>query len=217
MKIAKFLAPLLFLTGCYVGTGVVHTVGRGETLWRISNTYGVDAEEVADLNNISDPAEIRAGQKLFIPGVRKPRRVVPNVELASVKRDREEKIVVEKGRFIWPLRGTVSSGFGLRGGERHDGVDIRAPRGTEIKASDDGVVVVNDFFRAYGNIIILEHRNGYYTVYAHNKKNLVAKGDRVSRGQTIASVGDSGNATGYHLHFEVRKGKKTLNPLFYLP
>lgn len=227
MNIARYLGVLtifLTLSGCYVGTGVVHTVGRGENLWRICYTYGVDVNEVASLNKISDTTEIKAGQKLFIPGVRKVRRVIvppgapaASVRKASVSRDADEKIIIKKGRFIWPVRGKLTSKFGLRGGERHDGIDISAPSGTPVKAADSGKVVVDDRFRAYGRMLIIEHEGDYYTVYSHNKKNLVTVGDRVSKGDVIATVGNSGNATGYHLHFEVRKGKKVLNPLFFLP
>jgi murein DD-endopeptidase MepM/ murein hydrolase activator NlpD len=220
MKILRFLVVLIVLislVGCYVGTGVVHTVGRGETLWRICYTYGVEVDEVADLNSIRDTTEIKAGQKLFIPGVRRAKKVVPNVIPASIRRNPEEKIVIEKGRFIWPVRGKITSRFGVRAGERHDGIDISAAPGTPIKAADDGKVVVVDRYRSYGKILILEHKNDYYTVYSHNRKNLVTIGDSVSKGDTIAIVGNTGNATGYHLHFEVRKGKKVLNPLFFLP
>ena len=217
LKLIALLAFLVSLAGCYVGTGVVHTVGRGENLWRICYTYGVEVKEVADMNRITDTTGIKAGQKLFIPGVRRVKRVIPNVAPASVRRDADERIVVEKGKFIWPVEGRVASGFGIRGGERHDGIDITVASGTSIVAADSGRVVVDDSFRSYGKMLIIEHADNYYTVYSHNSRNLVTVGDVVSRGDAIATVGRSGNASGYHLHFEVRKGKKVLDPLFFLP
>lgn len=228
-RIQLLLAALLILlAGCTIkiaDKGVTHTVGPGETLWRICHTYGVDVDRVARVNGIDDPTSIKAGSRIYIPGVSRRKHVVPynapastpRVRKASVKRDPGGHIEVEKGRFSWPLKGTLTSEFGLRDGERHDGIDISAPRGTGILAADDGTVVVDDHFRSYGNIVIIRHKGDYYTVYAHNRKNLVTVGDRVSKGDTIAYVGSTGNATGNHLHFEIRKGKKVVNPLFYLP
>ncbi len=222
-----FIALLLVVSGCAAG-GVYHTVGSGETLWRICKTYGVALQDVAEINDLKDPTEIERGQKIFIPGVSKRRKVVPyravpaSVERDSDKRmplDRDEgKVVLEKDRFLWPVKGEIVSSFGVRNGHRHDGIDIKAPDGTPVKAADDGkVMYVHSSMRGYGNIIILMHRDGFFTVYAHNRENLASMGDKVSKGETIASVGSTGNASTSHLHFEVRQGKGVRNPLFFLP
>ncbi|MFQ5464617.1 MAG: peptidoglycan DD-metalloendopeptidase family protein [Thermodesulfobacteriota bacterium] len=220
MRIPSFIVLVVTLlviaAGCMVHTGVTHTVKRGENLWRICYTYGVDMQEVAELNNIRDPARIRAGRRLFIPRAGKVRKVRP-VSPASVGKY-PTKVVYDRGRFSWPITGEISSNFGVRGGSRHDGIDIRAPEGTPIRAAADGVVVYDDkYMRGYGRIIILKHPEDFFTVYAHNKTNMVGRGDRVKRGTVIATVGRSGNATGSHLHFEVRRGKTVRNPLFFLP
>jgi murein DD-endopeptidase MepM/ murein hydrolase activator NlpD len=125
--------------------------------------------------------------------------------------------VSEQG-YIWPVEGEVLSFFGERNGRMHQGIDICAKKGTKIYAVMAGKVIYsdNDLGR-YGNMIIIEHNHGYSTVYAHNAKNLVKKGKRVNRGQVIALVGQTGNASGPHLHFEIRKGKEAVNPLLYLP
>ena len=129
-----------------------------------------------------------------------------------------KRLASDKGMFSWPLRGVISSRFGVRDGKLHDGVDIRAPRGTSIRAAARGrVVYVSDDFRKYGRIVILKHTKNYYTVYAHNKRNLVKVGQTVPKGKKIAMVGRSGNASGNHLHFEIRNGRKVINPLFFLP
>lgn len=212
-----FLAFMAPLSGCSVKTGVVHTVKRGENLWRICYTYGVDMQEVAELNNIKDPTRIRAGREIFIPRAGKKRKVERRVLPASVQKYPDE-VVFDRDRFIWPLKGEISSEFGMREDSRHDGIDIRAPKGTPIRAAADGRVVYADrYMRGYGRIIILEHEEDFFTVYAHNRSNDVEKGDMVTQGQVIGTVGNSGNATGYHLHFEVRKGKTVRNPLFFLP
>lgn len=232
MRLILFIFIISFLSGCFSapGKGVYHTVGKGETFWRICKTYGVDMQEVAEINNIRDPREIDTGRKIFIPGARKKKKVVPYTPLASAARpapqreaekEKEEeqgRIVVEKDRFIWPVKGEIISGYGQRGMERHGGLDIKAAEGHPVKAADSGeAVFVNSGMRGYGNIIILKHKDDFYTVYAHNKENLVKKGDKVERGAVIAKVGSTGNASTCHLHFEVRQGKTVRNPLFFLP
>jgi murein DD-endopeptidase MepM/ murein hydrolase activator NlpD len=125
--------------------------------------------------------------------------------------------ISEQG-YIWPVEGEVLSFFGERSGRTHQGLDICAKPGTKIYAAMAGKVMYSDNeLGRYGNMIIIEHKNGCSTVYAHNAKNLVKKDKRVNRGQVIALVGQTGNATGPHLHFEIRKGKESVNPLFYLP
>jgi murein DD-endopeptidase MepM/ murein hydrolase activator NlpD len=119
--------------------------------------------------------------------------------------------------FSWPVDGRISSGFGRRSRGHHDGIDIVAPKGSPVYAARDGTVIFADQLSGYGNVLIVEHAGGFTTVYAHNRSNLVRKGSRVRRGQPIASVGDTGRASGYHLHFEVRKQNVARNPLFYLP
>lgn len=214
-----FFLLLLSLTGCLAAhRGVIHTVDRGETLWRICQAYGVDMQEIAELNNIKDPTEIKAGRRIFIPGVRRVRKVEPYGPAAEPEGKYDSKVVYEKDRFSWPVRGDIISEYGMRDGAHHDGIDIKAPEGTPVKAAGSGrVVFVDNGMRGYGNIVILKHKDDFFTVYAHNKANLVKDGDDVARGDVIAEVGASGNATVEHLHFEVRQGKKVRNPLFFLP
>lgn len=246
------IAASFLLSGCYVAKGVFHPVGKGETFWRICKTYEVDPQEVAELNGIKDPAQLKTGAHVFIPGVTRLRKVKPYAppasngkiaqgdlkpprptvnhknnrdnngkQAASIEKippAHEEKLVIEKWRFIWPVKGEVESPFGMRNGTRHDGIDIRADEGTPIKAADDGrVVYSNSKMRGYGNLIIIKHKDDFYTAYSHNKTNHVKDGDKVSRGEIIGAVGSTGNASNPHLHFEVRHGKKVRNPIFFLP
>lgn len=122
-----------------------------------------------------------------------------------------------KGVFLWPVRGEVSSGFGERDGRPHDGIDIRAPKGTSVKASAPGEVVFAGKMSGYGNLVVLNHDQNYFTAYAHNDEIEVKEGKRVGQGDEIAKVGDTGQATGYHLHFEIRQGSTPMNPLAFLP
>lgn len=121
-------------------------------------------------------------------------------------------------RFAWPVAGgVVSSGFGMRNGVMHDGVDIYAPPGTPVRAADRGVVIFSGRLRGYGNVVIIRHDDHYVTVYSHNLMNTVREGQRVARSQIVAEVGSSGRTTGSNLHFEVRRDNLARNPLGYLP
>jgi murein DD-endopeptidase MepM/ murein hydrolase activator NlpD len=121
-------------------------------------------------------------------------------------------------RLIWPVNGPLTSRFGRRDGVPHDGIDIAAPRGTDIRCAADGrVIYSDDEIAGYGRMIIVRHAGSWATVYAHNDENLVERGEFVSQGQVIARVGDTGRASAPHLHFEVRFGKSPRDPLQYLP
>jgi murein DD-endopeptidase MepM/ murein hydrolase activator NlpD len=174
-----------------------HIVKKGETLYGISRIHGVNVEEIKMINGIEDPFELSVGSRLIIPGHRSP-------------------------NIIWPLQGNVSSQFGSRGVMGfHSGIDISTHKGTPIKAVADGLVIVSanklDGYSGYGKIVIIDHGDGIKTLYAHNKKNLVDTGQCIRAGEIIAEVGSSGNASGSHLHFEIRKDGKPVNPLEYLP
>lgn len=130
----------------------------------------------------------------------------------------KEPSAEQKKMFRWPLdAGIVMSGFGIRRGRRHDGVDISAKGGTPIKAAADGKVVFSGRMRGYGNLIVMKHEDDYFTAYAHNRRNLAKKGRKVKQGEVIAQVGRTGRATGNHVHFEVRKGQKAMDPMNFLP
>ena len=118
----------------------------------------------------------------------------------------------------WPAEGRISSGFGMRehprfGGRRfHTGTDISLSRGTPLHATADGIVSFADRSAGNGNIVVLEHGSGYSTVYAHNTRNLVHPGQKVKRGDVIAYSGSTGVSTGPHVHYEVWKEGKSVNP-----
>lgn len=119
--------------------------------------------------------------------------------------------------MIFPVEGgEIISHFGVRNGRPHNGIDIKAPEGTPVKAVQDGVVIFSGFLKGYGNTVIIKHEGDYFTVYAHNKYNTVREGDFVRKGNIIGYVGMTGNAGTPHLHFEVRKRTQPINPLMFL-
>jgi murein DD-endopeptidase MepM/ murein hydrolase activator NlpD len=124
-----------------------------------------------------------------------------------------------KTKFMWPIRGTIISRFGTIGkGRSNDGINIKAPLGTLIKAADAGkVVYVGNELKGFGNLILIQHNDGWITAYAHTNSFLVKKGQQVQKGASIAKVGSSGGVNIPQLHFEVRAGKKPVNPMLYLP
>ncbi|MDP4119360.1 MAG: M23 family metallopeptidase, partial [Bacillota bacterium] len=125
---------------------------------------------------------------------------------------------IGSGKFSWPLRGPITSKFGPRWGSVHTGVDIAVSAGTGVHASDEGRVIFTGWNSSgYGNLIKVDHCNGYQTYYAHLSKIYVKTGDVVAKGEVIAASGSTGNSTGPHLHFEVRKNGSSQNPLKYLP
>ena len=180
---------------------VIHYVQRGETLWGISRKYQVSLQSITSANNISESSRLNVGQRL----------VIPNVRSSSIS----------PYSFIWPLNGLITSHFGIRtlGGRRdyHTGIDIDGHSGASIRAAESGKVSFSGYINGYGNVVIIDHAGGYSTVYAHSASNLVKEGQNVKKGEIICKLGSTGNATGSHLHFEIRENGRPVNPLSYLP
>ena len=209
----KARQPLLEKSG--QAPGIYHTVQKKESLWKICKAYGVSLQEVAELNNIKNTAQIKPGDKIFIPGAA---RALTLSSTDAADKTPPEKIVSHPGLFIWPVQGRVIEEFGIYGGMKHDGINIKASAGTPVNAAKEGKVAFSGVLEGYGNTIIIEHKENYATVYANNKTNLVKQGQAVTRGQHIADVGGSPepNAQAY-LHFQIRCENKPRNPRFYLP
>ncbi len=243
---AKVTVPLvlgLLLWGCGLipryyspsyHRGVYHPVRAGETLWRIARTYGVDLDELQRVNHVRDPRDLKIGRRLFIPGARRVLTVRlpemretdgkarPPSQRSKPAEDSSPRVAsLPKPReleFSWPLRGTITTYFGLNTDRRHDGLDIAAPAGTLIKAAAPGKVVFSDWGPGgYGKMVILSHPGGFHTIYAHNRENLVRRGEEVAEGEPVARVGRTGRASGPHLHFEIRLRTIPKDPLFFLP
>jgi murein DD-endopeptidase MepM/ murein hydrolase activator NlpD len=150
------------------------------------------------------------------------------IELAAARQKltaEADKLKWAGGQFAWPVPDSqrITSNYGMRvhpiTGKRtgHNGMDIGAPKGTKIVAADDGTVIVAQYLRGYGNTVIINHGSGLWTLYAHMSKTSVKQGASVTKGKTkIGEVGSTGRSTGNHLHFEVRKDEKPVDPMKYL-
>jgi lipoprotein NlpD len=193
----------------------IHTVAPGETLWRISKRYGTSVDAIMAANGIKDVRSVATGARLVVPitsNVASARRGEPGTYASRDPRGR-----TREPEFSWPVRGEIMSGFGKRHSDNHDGIDIRAGSGTVVRAAESGRVIHADASLAgYGKMIVIKHAGRLSSVYAHNRKLLVEVGQFVEKGEPIAEVGETGNATTPHLHFEIRSDGSPRNPLDYL-
>ncbi len=215
-----------------------YTVRAGEDLYTIADDYGIDAYALATLNGLSPPFTVSAGQRLALPPVEDPQPPpLPATEPAIVAaptrtddgqthaqralpapRTGGDAPAVDDAGFIWPVNGDVISEFGAKGsGLVNDGINIAAARGTPVRAAEGGVVAyAGNELRGFGNMLLIKHPDGWVTAYAHTEELLVNRGERVGKGQVIARVGATGSVSRPQLHFEMRQGKKPVDPLQYL-
>jgi len=191
-----------------------YVVKAGDSIYKIAAKFGISAAALMNANGLSSARELYIGQTLVIPGSYRayPPAYAGKSNAYPYHGERASR------QFAWPVSdGVVSSGFGIRNGAMHEGIDISAPTGTPVHAADNGVVIFAGKLHGYGNTVIISHGGEYATVYAHDEVNLVKEGDHVARGQTIGRIGSSGRTTGANLHFEVRHFNVARNPLAYLP
>src|SRR4029079_3319949 len=120
------------------------------------------------------------------------------------------------GQLSWPVSGPVTSGFGVRWGRMHEGIDIAVGEGTPVRAAAAGTVIYAGWMSGYGNLVAVDHGNGLSTAYAHNSSLAVSVGQSVAAGEIVSYSGNTGNSTGPHVHFEVRVDGSAVDPLGYL-
>jgi len=194
-------------------SGVYHRVAAGETVESIAKKLSVQPAAILQnpLNVIPADFKLSAGQMLVVPGGEKPYvpRYVSHYTGPIPASSRGT------GSFSWPLSGyaNITQGYWLL----HRALDIGGPMGTPIYASDSGYVVFAGWDNSgYGNLVILDHGNGYITYYAHLSKIMCAFGTSMAKGQQIGLMGDTGRTTGSHLHFEIRYQGVQRNPAGFL-
>jgi murein DD-endopeptidase MepM/ murein hydrolase activator NlpD len=223
------------------GAGAWHTLRAGENLWRLSQRYGVAVDAIRAANGIEDVHGLEIGQRVWIPGrdgsppaVTAP---APGWQGALERTEPSEDGLREPSEdggwgaacaataqaeglaFEWPVLGRLTSRYGAsRRGRGHDGLDLAAQRGAAVRAAEAGkVVYAGDDLGDYGRVVIVRHQGSWATVYAHNDRNLVDEGDFVEKGDEIARVGRTGNASAPHVHFEIRRSNRPRDPLQCLP
>ncbi|MBN2179174.1 MAG: peptidoglycan DD-metalloendopeptidase family protein [Deltaproteobacteria bacterium] len=235
---------LLFVATCATRPmGVYHLVKKDETLWRIAKTYNTDIDTIVEANNLPNRETVEEGSLLFIPGAEaivsvtppaatKEEAVTEPVEKKAVAKTVMKKPVPEKkktttvakedtsskARFIWPIKGEVSSKFGLHsdGMRRNNGIKIEGKEGAGVIASAAGTVILSGPLKYYGETVIIKHSSNYRTVYSNLKKRLVAEGHVVKKGQQIALLGREEKSGRERLYFEIRYKNNAKNPLQYL-
>ena len=221
-----------------------HIVAKGDTLYNISKRYNVDVNSLSKTNDISPPYSLAVGQRLQLPDsivggeihvasaapAEKSAWTFKKTSASASKKTAPVKKTItaentytpptknRKSKFMWPVRGSVISNFGpIAKGRNNDGINIKAAKGTAVKAADKGTIAyAGNELKGFGNLILIKHDDGWVTAYAHNEKILVKKGQRVARGEKISTVGTTGGVASPQLHFEIRQGKKAVNPKSYL-
>ncbi len=204
-------------------TGIKHTVVKGDTLASLAVTFKSDAHDIAQFNNLGDGVKLVVGDEMIIPSGERASPVKASSSKAVSGSKSKVQTAAKKKIAPANLRGTGGPDFGgyyawpVDGGtitqtlHGFDAVDIGAARGTDIFASADGVVIIaranGKWNGGYGNYLVIQHGNDTQTLYSHASKILVDPGQSVSKGDVIAKVGATGQATGSHLHFEVRGAK----------
>lgn len=197
--------------------GVLHVVKPGETLSSLADDFDVETKAIVGYtgNGLdSDAAPLAVGKELVIPGGTKAfATAVPDVSGAYMV-DTPDNAPQGSGDFSWPTAGYVSQGYW--GG--HPALDIAGYVGSPVSAADGGYVVLagGGWNGGYGNHVIIDHGNGFTTLYAHLNSIFVSPGETVSKGEQLGTMGSTGNSTGPHLHFEVRYNGVPYNPASYL-
>lgn len=200
-------------------TGVAHKVNKGDTVYSIAKKYDVDPQVIVNYpfnTFVNDETfELAVGQSIIVPdgvkpdtstgtaiAVSRPRQLTPNAGT-----------VVASGQFAWPTQGVITQYYSWY----HPGVDIANRAAPNVLAADSGTVITSGWSNVgYGNHVIIDHGNGYRTLYAHMQKLYVVAGQTVNRGDALGQMGSTGRSTGTHLHFEVRLNGAHLNPLSVL-
>ncbi len=196
-------------------SGIVHRVRRGETVYSLAKKYRSDPQKIVDFpfNTFANDETfaLQVGQILIIPD-----GIMPHAQPPATYFARRWPVVAGKAtasQFIWPTSGIITQGYSWY----HQAIDIANPAEPNILAAAGGTVILVVYSRyGYGRHVVIDHGNGYRTLYAHLSRIYVKRGQRVQKGQAIGRMGSTGHSTGPHLHFEIRHGRQRLNPLSFL-
>ncbi|MFQ5399868.1 MAG: peptidoglycan DD-metalloendopeptidase family protein [Anaerolineae bacterium] len=202
--------------------GVLHDVQPGDTIEHLVDLYSVPLEDIAayEPNNLEFPYRLYPGTQIMVPGAVRELFVWTPPDLTSVSGKGSTiggsvaPVIVGTGTFIFPIRSRVFTQYYWYG---HPGIDVAVPEGSAIYAADTGTVTYASWNTyGYGNLVVINHGNGYETFYAHLSGFNVVPGQIVYQGSLIAASGDTGNSSGPHIHFEIRYNNNRENPCWYL-
>lgn len=209
-----------------IPTNQKHRILRGETLYSISRYYETNVFTLAKLNNIGNINNINVGKELIIPKNNSKIKELKSKEKWNKKfvdnkinkRKTNSSFKRLKSKFIWPVKGKLISKYGKsKEGFYNDGINIDSQKGTKVISSQAGKVIYSgNEIPGYGNLILIKHSKNWITAYAHLNEVFITKGKKVKKGEMIGSVGNTGNVRSPQLHFEIRKGKESVNPLKFL-
>ncbi len=190
-----------------------HIVKDGETGFGIAYHYAVPWPDIAVANGLETDASLRSGQKLLIPTVLNVPDPVATAEQPTTAAP------TEQSRFAWPISGPIRRGFKSRGsGDYHDGLDITAARGAAVRAVAAGdVIFARRDNNQFGNLVVVDHGDGWHSAYGSLGRITVKKGHRVTKGERVGLVGDTSITKKTELHFELRRNGKPVDPLGQLP
>lgn len=220
-----------------------YKVQAGDTVFEIARLFSLSQSQLVRLNNLRAPYTIRSGQVLKLPSAYDQERIQkplaknkeqfaytsvpaarPNSAAHETPKKRKKqgsryiktKIPARSGdKFSWPVKGKVISRYGSKaGGLYNDGINIVAARGAKVSAAENGVVVyTGDEIKGYGNLVLVKHLNGWVSAYAHLDRIKVKRGMKINKGELLGTVGSTGSVSTPQLHFELRKGAQTKNPI----
>lgn len=189
---------------------------RGQTP-RVVRTHRIPVKTAAKTK--TKPVRVASRGDVQLPSSRpKPAKVEAPKKRVAARKTLPSPAPLAGTRFRWPVRGRILSKFGPKpNGKHNDGINVAVPKGTSVKAAENGVVAyAGSELKGYGNLILVRHANNWVTAYAHNDKLVVKRGDKVKRGQIIAKAGRTGSVGKPQLHFELRKGSKPVDPLKHM-
>lgn len=210
---------------------VYHIVREGQDLESIARIYNMSREDLVRLNHLREPYQIFVGQRLLVVptlasalssaesysyGDSQGVQMAPHSPGQYVAEPEPQKLTAPtRGAYQWPVRGQIIRTFKRKGPkeQQSDGISIAAPKGTPVRAVNNGVVAMTgNYVSGFGNVVVLKHDGGLMSVYAHLNDVMVKRGQKVHSGQKIGAVGNTGYVKKTQLHFQLRRGTTPINP-----
>ena len=219
IRFNKIKYPYILKPGKFIKIPVSkrYKIKKGDTLYKIAKCSSTNVLEIKNKNTNLNEKNLIVGSVINLPYYSTDNCKLKSKKIAKKNRS-IKKSIKSKEIFIWPVQGSIITYFGKqKGGRKNDGINIISVKGNPVRAAMTGKVIYRgNELLAWGNLIIIKHKNNWTTAYAHLDKLLVKKGEIIKTGDIIASVGATGNVDKSQLHFQVRKNSKPLDPMRFL-